>query len=203
MTVFFFSSRRRHTRCALVTGVQTCALPIWPNRLEAQLEADVGPSSVTFFDHRFLANANAYHAGMQARFHLCLHAYLLEPADTTPIVIDDPQWAGREFMTPDDPDDPASPVTIRREGMAAFFQGKDSDRDDSESCGTVKDVRELEGEAFGQRAWVMTVTVMRDPAAQPAEIDPDILPPGMVLGDHPLPQAVEIAEACGRERRWT
>src|SRR3546814_4922998 len=37
---FFFSSRRRHTRCALVTGVQTCALPIldeaaaaWPERL--------------------------------------------------------------------------------------------------------------------------------------------------------------------------
>src|SRR3546814_3510972 len=28
MLVFFFSSRRRHTRCSLVTGVQTCALPI-------------------------------------------------------------------------------------------------------------------------------------------------------------------------------
>src|SRR3546814_4565928 len=28
MFIFFFSSRRRHTRCALVTGVQTCALPI-------------------------------------------------------------------------------------------------------------------------------------------------------------------------------
>src|SRR3546814_897448 len=27
--LFFFSSRRRHTRCALVTGVQTCALPIF------------------------------------------------------------------------------------------------------------------------------------------------------------------------------
>src|SRR3546814_16207798 len=27
--MFFFSSRRRHTRCALVTGVQTCALPIY------------------------------------------------------------------------------------------------------------------------------------------------------------------------------
>src|SRR3546814_2301713 len=26
---FFFSSRRRHTRCALVTGVQTCALPTY------------------------------------------------------------------------------------------------------------------------------------------------------------------------------
>src|SRR3546814_2363063 len=29
VSLFFFSSRRRHTRCALVTGVQTCALPIW------------------------------------------------------------------------------------------------------------------------------------------------------------------------------
>src|SRR3546814_4007301 len=28
--LFFVSSRRRHTRCALVTGVQTCALPIFP-----------------------------------------------------------------------------------------------------------------------------------------------------------------------------
>ena len=27
--IFFFSSRRRHTRCADVTGVQTCALPIF------------------------------------------------------------------------------------------------------------------------------------------------------------------------------
>src|SRR3546814_7500723 len=28
-SIFFLSSRRRHTRCALVTGVQTCALPIY------------------------------------------------------------------------------------------------------------------------------------------------------------------------------
>src|SRR3546814_12672419 len=28
MCLFVFSSRRRHTSCALVTGVQTCALPI-------------------------------------------------------------------------------------------------------------------------------------------------------------------------------
>src|SRR3546814_6190171 len=33
--MFFFSSRRRHTRCALVTGVQTCALPICPGRAVA------------------------------------------------------------------------------------------------------------------------------------------------------------------------
>src|SRR3546814_10344052 len=32
LLLFFFSSRRRHTRCALVTGVQTCALPIFGAR---------------------------------------------------------------------------------------------------------------------------------------------------------------------------
>src|SRR3546814_18095835 len=36
---FFFSSRRRHTRCALVTGVQTCALPITPEAKRRALEA--------------------------------------------------------------------------------------------------------------------------------------------------------------------
>src|SRR3546814_8372621 len=37
--IFFFSSRRRHTRCALVTGVQTCALPIYDMADEASYSA--------------------------------------------------------------------------------------------------------------------------------------------------------------------
>src|SRR3546814_1728863 len=39
--IFFFSSRRRHTRCALVTGVQTCALPISYASAIANLENGV------------------------------------------------------------------------------------------------------------------------------------------------------------------
>src|SRR3546814_3432966 len=43
MSFCFFSSRRRHTRCALVTGVQTCALPIclldWIRDASAQASA--------------------------------------------------------------------------------------------------------------------------------------------------------------------
>src|SRR3546814_4085845 len=39
--LFFFSSRRRHTRCALVTGVQTCALPISVDGLP-DVEKDFG-----------------------------------------------------------------------------------------------------------------------------------------------------------------
>src|SRR3546814_8917836 len=40
--LFFFSSIRRHTRCALVTGVQTCALPIWRLAALARLAQEVG-----------------------------------------------------------------------------------------------------------------------------------------------------------------
>src|SRR3546814_12085443 len=42
---FFVSSRRRHTRCALVTGVQTCALPIL---LQQTTVATVGPYFADF-----------------------------------------------------------------------------------------------------------------------------------------------------------
>src|SRR3546814_3193301 len=40
---FFFASRRRHTRCALVTGVQTCALPILTGPIVKVLRAGERP----------------------------------------------------------------------------------------------------------------------------------------------------------------
>src|SRR3546814_5814537 len=42
--VFVFSSRRRHTRCALVTGVQTCALPIFRAKARRAPSERIGPS---------------------------------------------------------------------------------------------------------------------------------------------------------------
>src|SRR3546814_173690 len=45
--LFFFSSRRRHTRCALVTGVQTCALPISKRVIVSQMHRSPG----VLFDH--------------------------------------------------------------------------------------------------------------------------------------------------------
>src|SRR3546814_4234048 len=58
--LLFFACRRRHTRCALVTGVQTCALPIsfvivngpgfTPGAINLQYQiVDVTPTVVTLF----------------------------------------------------------------------------------------------------------------------------------------------------------
>src|SRR3546814_21073535 len=67
--LFFFSSRRRHTRCALVTGVQTCALPIWPESDGAQREvlraAEGVVASLREMDRAALSMRNDAEAGLQ------------------------------------------------------------------------------------------------------------------------------------------
>src|SRR3546814_11446969 len=72
LLVVFFSSRRRHTSCALVTGVQTCALPIYPGRLHrtrrprriGELCAVTGPA---LFGHNQLRHADPAAAAHTAR----------------------------------------------------------------------------------------------------------------------------------------
>src|SRR3546814_19310551 len=52
MRGFFLSSRRRHTSCALVTGVQTCALPICRRREPSSAESSLLAARVEGVAHR-------------------------------------------------------------------------------------------------------------------------------------------------------
>src|SRR3546814_2869673 len=76
LVFFFFSSRRRHTRCALVTGVQTCALPICRPRPARPLSAPL-PSL-------FLRPAECHPPSRLPWFLLWLHAATPVPS---------PAWA--------------------------------------------------------------------------------------------------------------
>src|SRR3546814_3004648 len=53
MVFFFYSSRRRHTRCALVTGVQTCALPI-------SLEGDYHRLAAVYMEAGYLPQSHPH-----------------------------------------------------------------------------------------------------------------------------------------------
>src|SRR3546814_7182418 len=57
---FVFSSRRRHTSCALVTGVQTCALPIY---------GSISTSPLSYKDW-FSTRTAATNAMIQATYHI-------------------------------------------------------------------------------------------------------------------------------------
>src|SRR3546814_3985576 len=65
----FFSSRRRHTRCALVTGVQTCALPICARARALLLVGDVAFAAVQQLRH-MPAELRAERLGDLVRFQL-------------------------------------------------------------------------------------------------------------------------------------
>src|SRR3546814_84741 len=59
LVFFFFSSRRRHTRCALVTGVQTCALPIFALEHTARVLIVAGRAVRAVRDRHAVAGAQA------------------------------------------------------------------------------------------------------------------------------------------------
>src|SRR3546814_8861584 len=60
---FFFSSRRRHTRCALVTGVQTCALPILVMAANGYPGTPVNGSVISGVDAAEATGVQVFHAG--------------------------------------------------------------------------------------------------------------------------------------------
>src|SRR3546814_8911055 len=63
--LFFFSSRRRHPRCALVTGVQTCALPIYDAaavRRHLDRDACLGRGVLGTGEHHLRAGVLVVHA---------------------------------------------------------------------------------------------------------------------------------------------
>src|SRR3546814_5318053 len=68
---FIFSSRRRHTRCALVTGVQTCALPICYKKIRYYTHENIGYGPVNLPDQELHTTA----AWWQLPQAVLLHAF--------------------------------------------------------------------------------------------------------------------------------
>src|SRR3546814_11371669 len=73
MFCFFVSGRRRHTICALVTGVQTCALPIYWNvksitayrKSDVAFSADADTTAASIFDVTTTVNQKQFSQALQ------------------------------------------------------------------------------------------------------------------------------------------
>src|SRR3546814_6039203 len=87
--LFFFSSRRRHTRCALVTGVQTCALPIYVDRQAAdhRTGSPAMDARAVYFQNR--AAANAYKQRAIAEMHASPVPWSVSDTDDEPADLND------------------------------------------------------------------------------------------------------------------
>jgi hypothetical protein len=170
---------------------------LWPNRLEAQIEALVGADeelSITFFDPLFAANRAFYRKDEIYQFVLVGFRYDFEIVDPAPIVIDDMEKVRRlrTMMYKDDPEKRGTqvPLVFETKGMAAFLPRGDLAADDYEFQGPVKSVTEFHTEMFGQQAWRVRITVSR-PASKDIDIDIDLCLTRKVLGDCRLPNIGE------------
>src|SRR3546814_9300168 len=67
---FLFSSRRRHTRCALVTGVHTCALPLSAIEIENRLRKRLPFLPSGIFNSRYRLVTWMFYSGIVERSHI-------------------------------------------------------------------------------------------------------------------------------------
>lgn len=165
---------------------------LWPNRLEAQIDALVGADevlSLTFFDPLFAANRAFYKKNEIYQFVLVGFPYVFEIVDPAPIVINDLEKAGRlrTMMYKDDSSqrDTHEPLVFETKGMAAFLPRGDLATDDYEFQGPVKSVTEFYTEMLGQQAWRVRITVSR---IDDRDFDIDLCLTRKVLGDGRLPK---------------
>src|SRR3546814_487846 len=94
MECFFFSSRRRHTRCALVTGVQTCALPITPWQILGDIRESLGR-----LEGKFDAQSERNKKNEQTLEHHDVRLTSLETKhDRLQTVVKMVAWAGSAIM---------------------------------------------------------------------------------------------------------
>src|SRR3546814_18651514 len=108
---FFFSSRRRHTRCALVTGVQTCALPISQDFLKVGVSSgsdglfheDIGvrrrwERSQLDFNQAFLrSDGYREHSGMRRHYLQAVHRWNYRPSSQLKVLA---LYADMDYETP-------------------------------------------------------------------------------------------------------
>jgi len=159
----------------------------WHNRLEAQIEADLGDMSITFFDSLYARNKYFYRSDKEYSFILLGIAYTCAVVEPHPIIISDPEKIRRMRQNMgQDPED-LSPIEIETKGMAVLLPIQEGDRDDYEFQGPVKEVRAID--LLGVRTWRIRVTVARRLEGADSDIDIDIYVTEKALVGKKVPKA--------------
>lgn len=170
---------------------------VWKSGVEAQLECDFGPASVTFFDTLYVANRGWYESGKTYQFVLTGIAYRCRRAEDNILQAWNPKQSERFWELAPEwaaslPD--TETMDVHTGGMAAFFPISDCDRDDYSFRGPIKSVKEIE--MFDQPGWKVRVTVLRDIDKNDRDMDLDIIVTRRVWGDAPPPQVGEDMEGA-------
>lgn len=148
---------------------------IWKSGVEAQIEAEIGETTITFFDIAYAKHRLWYEAGKSYAFILMGIAYGAKPSEVMELKFDphpdDIAWQ-RDLAEKRGEPIPETPSMLSLRGVAMFMQVDGWDADDYSFRGPVKSVREVQGEILSQEGWFVCVTVLR---FSDSDFDLDIL----------------------------
>lgn len=135
---------------------------VWRGGLEAQITADWGNATVSFFDAQYLINRGWYETGRAYDFILTGVAYEAAPTEKRELTFnrhpDEVAWMNLRVKEGDDPHE--STCTVTFDGAALFLPVDGWDVDDYEFHGPVKSVTPF-SDWLGQDGWRVRTTVMR------------------------------------------
>ena len=127
---------------------------VWPDGVEAQIEANLGGATVDFFDCRYGENRNRYREGAVLDFVLSAVAYDCGPVEEEAIEV--PIKPGIwESMRGEG--EPSKEISLK--GASILSPRDEWDRDDYDFHAPVRQVEKVE--MLGQEAWLATATVVR------------------------------------------
>lgn len=136
---------------------------VWENGVEAQIEADLGESTITFFDVAYTKHRLWYEAGKSYEFILGGIVYGARPAEDMEMKVshnpDQIAWQRQLAEKKGEPDSEI-PSVISLRGMAMLMPIPEWDVDDYHFRGPVKRVKDAV-DVLGQPGWFVSVTVMR------------------------------------------
>lgn len=157
---------------------------VWQSGVEAQIECEFGPTSISFFDTLYATNRGWYEAGKTYQFILTGIAYECNRAEDQVLQALNPKLTD-EFKR-EHPEIAAEwpegdTIPVHTKGMAALLPISNWDRDDYSFRGPVKSVTEIT--ILDQPAWRVRTTVLRDDD----DLDLDIVVTRKIWGDSPPP----------------
>jgi hypothetical protein len=137
---------------------------VWESGVEAQIEVEIGKTTIFFFDIAYAKHRLWYEAGKSYEFILMGIAYGAKPSEIMELKIElhpaDIAWQ-RALAVKRGAPTPEIPSKLSLRDMAMFMQVDGWDIDDYSFRGTVKSVKDVQGEILGQEGWFVRVTVLR------------------------------------------
>jgi len=159
---------------------------VWSNGHEAQIEVDLGFTTINFYDTNYTLNRKWYLKDNKYTFQIMGIAYRCEPRVEKEIEVDPKPEVAEALGLSEN----TKKRTISLEGMSSFIPISDWDRDDYSFSGIIQEIYEVYINMLNEKVWICSTRVLRSGGDTDDELiyDIDILVTSKTWKGNNIPQ---------------